>query len=109
MISGKAFPGFRPTTEITRGDGERYAYKTRVVGIGYNVETEIHDFTENVGWTGIGVNGPPRRTQWVFEEHDSQTRFTFIMKYSFPMSLLGLLLDSLLVRSGWRRNLGKSL
>jgi len=36
--------GFRPTTEVTRGNGTRYAYRAWVAGVTLSLETEIHDF-----------------------------------------------------------------
>jgi len=39
---------FRPTTEVLRGNGARYAYRARLMpGIWASVETEIHDFEED--------------------------------------------------------------
>jgi hypothetical protein len=100
---------FKPTTELTRGNGTRYAYKAWLAGIALNVETEIDKFAENVGWTGTATKGPPHRTQWVFEGHGDLTRFTYILEYTLPVPILGPLLDSLLMRPGWRRRLEKSL
>jgi len=100
---------FKPTTELTRGNGTRYAYKAWIAGITLNLETEIHEFTENVGWTGVVIKGPPHRTQWVFEARGDVTRLTYILDYRLPIPVLGPLLDSLLMRPGWRRRLEKSL
>jgi uncharacterized protein YndB with AHSA1/START domain len=100
---------FRPTTEVTRGNGTRYAYKAWVAGLALNFETEIHDFVENVGWRGMATKGPPHRTQWVFEALGDTTRLTYILEYSLPVPVLGPLLDSLLMRPGWHRRLEKSL
>jgi uncharacterized membrane protein len=100
---------FRPTTAVTRGNGTRYAYKAWVAGMTINVETEIHDFVENVGWKGVVTKGPPHRTQWVFEAKGDTTRLTYILEYRLPVPLLGPLLDSLLMRPGWQRMLEVSL
>jgi hypothetical protein len=100
---------FKPTTKVTRGNGTRYAYRAWVAGIALNIETEINDFVENVGWRGIVSKGPPHRTQWVFEGQGDLTRFTYILEYTLPVPVLGLLLDTLLMRPGWRRRLEKSL
>jgi uncharacterized protein YndB with AHSA1/START domain len=101
--------GFRPTTEVTRGNGTRYAYKAWIAGLKLNLETEIHDFVENAGWKGAVTKGPPHRTQWVFEENGNKTRLTYILEYNLPVPLLGPLLDSLLMRPGWQRMLEQSL
>ena len=100
---------FRPTTETTRGTGTRYAYKAWVAGISMNVETEIHDFVEHVGWKGVATKGPPHRTQWAFEDEGATTRLTYVLEYGLPVPLLGPLLDAVLVRPGWRRLLDRSL
>jgi uncharacterized protein YndB with AHSA1/START domain len=100
---------FRPATEVTRGNGARYAYKAWIAGLTLNIETEIQDFVENVGWRGVVTKGPPHRTQWVFEAKGEATRLTCVLEYSLPVPVLGGLLDSLLMRPGWRRCLEKSL
>jgi uncharacterized membrane protein len=100
---------FKPTTERTRGTGTRYAYKAWVAGLKVNLETEIHDFVENVGWRGVVTKGMPHRTRWLFEAKGYTTRLTYILEYSLPVPLLGTMLDSLLMRPGWRRRLERSL
>jgi uncharacterized membrane protein len=100
---------FQPTTEVTRGNGTRYAYKAWIAGLTVGLETEIQDFVENVGWRGTVTKGLPHRTQWVFEAKGDTTRLTYILEYSLPIPLLGRLLDVLLMRPGWRRRLKRSL
>ena len=100
---------FRPTTEVSRGNGARYAYKAWMAGLRVNIETEVHDFVENAGWRGEVTKGPPHRTRWVFEAMGERTRFTYILEYTLPVPLLGPLLDSLLMRPGWKRMLDNSL
>jgi hypothetical protein len=100
---------FRPTTESMRGNGTRYAYKAWIAGMTLNLETEIHDFAENVGWRGVATKGPPHRTKWVFEAKGDKTRLTYILEYELPWPVIGPLLDALLMRPGWRRMLGQSL
>lgn len=100
---------FRPTTEVMRGNGTRYAYKAWIAGMTLNLETEIHEFTENVGWRGVATKGPPHRTQWVFEAKGDKTRLTYILEYDLSWPLLGPILDSLLMRPGWQRMLERSL
>ena len=100
---------FRPTTEVTRGNGTRYAYKAWIAGMTRNLETEIHEFEENVGWKGVAINGPPHRTQWVFEDKGGTTRLTYILEYDLPWPVVGTILDALLMRPGWQRKLEHSL
>ncbi len=70
--------GFRSTTVIKQGNGARYAYKARIMGVSASVETEIHDFVENVGWKGIATKGMPHTTQWIFESVGNGTKFTYV-------------------------------
>ena len=100
---------FRTAGDVVRGNGARYSYRARMLGIPAKVETEIHDFIENKGWIGIGTRGLPHKTQWVFEAQGDSTKFTYILEYRLPVPLLGALLDSLLVRREWRRIIDKSL
>ena len=100
---------FRPTTGVTRGNGTRYAYKAWIAGMTFNLETEICEFSENVGWRGVATKGPPHRTQWVFEAKGDKTRLTYILEYDLPWPLLGPILNSLLMRPGWQRMLDRSL
>jgi Polyketide cyclase / dehydrase and lipid transport. len=101
--------GFRPTTEAARGDGARYAYRTRIAGWAVDVETEIHGFVEKSGWYGVATQGPPHRTQWLFEARGPVTRFTYRLEYGLPVPLIGPLADALLVRPAWQRWLEASL
>jgi uncharacterized protein YndB with AHSA1/START domain len=99
---------FKPTTAITRGNGARYAYKARVMGLSAPVETEIHDFVENKGWTGVSTKGVTHRTHWTFEPVSNGTKFTYAMEYQLPVPLLGSLLDPFAQRE-WKRILERSL
>ncbi len=100
---------FRPTTQVSRGNGTRYAYRAWIAGMAFNLETEIHEFTENVGWKGVSTKGPPHRTQWIFEEMGDKTRLTYVLEYDLPWPLVGPILDALLMRPGWQRMLEHSL
>ena len=99
---------FQPTTEVTRGNGARYACKAWMAGMKFNVETEIREFRENVCWIGVATKGIPHRTQWVFEAKKDKTRFTYILEYDLRWPVLSSILDPLLVRPGWQRILGHS-
>lgn len=100
---------FRPTTEVTRGNGTRYAYKAWIAGMTFNLETEIREFTENAGWIGMATKGPPHRTQWVFEARRDKTYLTYILEYDLPWPFVGPILDALLMRPAWQRMLEHSL
>jgi len=100
---------FKPTTATTRGNGARYAYKAKMLGIKASVETEITEFIENGGWVGIAAGGIPHRTQWIFESASGQTRFTFVQTYRIPIPVFGALLDRLFVRPAWEKIVERSL
>ena len=100
---------FKATTAITQGNGARYAYKARLLGISANVETEVHDFVNNRGWTGLATKGMPHRTHWRFEPIGSGTKFTYALEYQLPIPLLGSLLDSLFMRPQWDKIIANSL
>ncbi len=92
---------FHALGEPTRGTGARYAYRARVLGIAWPVETEIFDFVEDSGWTGRSRRGPEHRTSWRFTAEGADTRFVFSMEYRIP--LLPGMLDRLLVRPMWQQ------
>lgn len=99
----------RPTTETKKGNGTRYAYKAKMVGLRVQVETEIHNFTVNRGWIGKATRGMPHQTQWIFETYQGDTKFTYVLEYKIPLPLLGNLIDKLLLKPQWISILEKSL
>jgi len=100
---------FRPTSEVARGTGARYAYRARLMGIPASVETEVREFVEDQGWTGVATRGLPHRTMWRFEAQGESTRFTYGLEYQLPLPLLGCLVDGLVLKRQWRRIIGRSL
>jgi uncharacterized membrane protein len=100
---------FKPVTEITRGNGARYAYKAKMMGLNVKVETEIQNFGINKGWTGIGTKGVPTRTQWIFEKLETGTRFTYVLEYKLPFPLLSSLFDKYIMKPQWVKIIEKSL
>ena len=100
---------FKATTPVTQGNGARYAYKARMMGVSASVETEIHDFVQNAGWTGVATKGMPHRTHWIFEPVGHDTKFTYALEYQLPVPLVGSLLDSLFMRPQWHKIIENSL
>ena len=100
---------FNPTTAISQGNGTRYAYKARLMGVSAHVETEVRDYVQNVGWTGVATRGMPHRTHWYFESIGDGTRFTYGLEYRVPVPLFGPLLDLLFLKPQWTGILQKSL
>ena len=99
----------KTTTVVTQGNGARYAYRVRIMAASASVETEIHDFVQNRGWTGVSTKGIPHRTTWIFEPIDSSTRFTYVVEGHLPVPLLGSLCDSLFLRPQWVKIVQNSL
>lgn len=100
---------FKPTTEIERGDGSRFAYKARVLGMKVSVETEIQEFAENEGWTGVSISGVKVKTRWIFVKVNGKTKFTYGQSGSLPIPILGNILDRLFVKPAWERIIENSL
>ena len=70
------------------------------MGMNVKVETEIHDYVENSGWTGISTSGMPHKTfWWIFEPVGSTTRFTYALEYRLPVPVIGALLGFYFVDS----------
>jgi coenzyme Q-binding protein COQ10 len=100
---------FKPVAEIKRGNGARYTYKAKMMGLNVKVETEIQDFVVNQGWTGKGTKGVPTQTQWIFEKSEQGTKFTYVLEYKLPMPILSSLFDKYIMKPQWNRIIEKSL
>lgn len=98
--------GFRPVGRITRGNGSRFRYRAKVFGIPVPIDTEIRDFTEDRGWTGVTRRGPRSETSWHFEPEGTGTRFTFGMHDRLP--LLPQAIDRRFVLPFWQRSVERS-
>lgn len=79
---------FRPTSRVVRGNGARFQYRTMVLGICVTVETEIRNFVENGGWTGVSTSGLYHKTHWIFQPSNGSTLFTYKLEYRLPVPLL---------------------
>ena len=100
---------FKPTTETRKGNGTRYAYKAKMMGIYLRVETEVHDFVTNKGWTGKSTKGISHQTQWIFETIDESTNFTYVLEYKLPIPLLSTLFDKFFMKPQWNKIIENSL
>ena len=101
--------GFKPTTETTRGNGTRYAYKAKMMGLSIGVETEILDYIENVGWNGRATKGMPHKTFWIFESVDEGTKMTYGLEYEMDIPLIGKWLDNTFMKPQWEKIINTSL
>jgi uncharacterized membrane protein len=105
----KGMYDFGPTSENTRGTGERYAYKAEMPGMKDAAETEICDFVENRGWREASTNDIERQTSWTFEEVDGKTKLTYGLGYAVPVPTLDGLLDDRFVEPAWERIIRNAL
>jgi len=100
---------FKPTTKTTRGNGTRYAYKARMMGLSIGIETEIQNFEENKGWEGSATKGMPHQTFWNFETVDSGTKMTYGLEYSIEVPFIGNWLDTTFMKPQWNKIIRNSL
>ena len=100
---------FKPTTKTTRGNGTRYAYKAKMMGLSIGLETEVHNFIENKGWIGKASKGMPHQTFWGFEQVENGTKMTYGLEYELDIPLIGNWLDNKFMKPQWEKIIGKSL
>lgn len=98
------FEGVSDVTAITktvRGDGAKFIYKVKVLGMKVTVGTEFQQFKENKGWIGKSFKGIEHQTQWIFEDSNGDTEFTFIQNYKFPAYFGGKFIDKFFAKPEW--------
>ncbi len=91
----------KPITETTHDDGAKFIYKVKVLGMSFTVGTEFQHFKENKGWKGKSFKGIEHRTQWIFNNSDGDTEFTFIQNYKCPWYLGGKFIDERFLKPEW--------
>jgi coenzyme Q-binding protein COQ10 len=101
--------GFRMTNPKEFGNGSRFSYKTKMLGLSVKVETEINNFVLNQGWTGKATKGMPHQTHWLFEAENSGTRFSYTLEYKLPLGFLGKFIDKYVMEPQWGKIIGTSL
>ena len=99
----------KPITETTRGNGTKFIYKVKDLGMKVAVGTETHEYKENEGWRGKSFKGLEHQTQWIFEKSNGNTEFTFIQGYKLPFYLGGKLFDILFAEPAWIKIIENSL
>jgi uncharacterized membrane protein len=99
----------KPITETIHGNGAKFVYKVKVLGMKVTVGTEFHQFRENEGWIGKSFKGIPHQTQWIFEKSNGNTEFTFIQNYKFPFYFGGKFIDKMFAQPEWIRIIEHSL
>lgn len=99
----------KPITETIRGNGTKFIYKVKVLGVKVTVGTELQQFKENEGWIGKSFKGIEHQTQWIFEKSNGNTKFTFIQNYKFPLYLGGKFMDKIFAQPEWIQIIENSL
>jgi uncharacterized membrane protein len=99
----------RAITETTRGDGARFIYRARVMGMKVTVGTELQQFKQNEGWIGKSFKGVNHQTLWIFRESGSGTEFTHGVSSNLPWYMGGQLLEKKILEPEWIKIVEKSL
>lgn len=99
----------KPITETTRGNGTKFIYKVKVLGMSVPVGTEIHEFKENEGWRGKSFKGMEHSTQWIFKNSNGDTEFTYNLNYDFPWYFGGNMINKMFAQPEWVRIIENSL
>lgn len=101
--------GFRPLSEVEKGNGAKYAYRAKMMGISVPVDAEVHDFRQDEGWVATGKKGMPYTAKWTFRQKDGGTEFTYALDYTLSIPLIGDFLDRKFLIPEWENILEKSL
>jgi coenzyme Q-binding protein COQ10 len=100
---------WKPTTKMTTGNGARFAYKVKDLGMEIQYETELYDHVKNRAFKLKSVKGPKVDEQYSFEPIESGTRVSYAMDYDIPLPILGRLLDALVFKSLWSKRVQTNL
>ncbi len=100
--------GFKSRTGILTGNGARFAYNIKMMGISVGIETEIDNFVPNSSWDGKATKGMSHQTHWIFAAQGNQTKVTYILEYELPFPLVTSWLDSLFMKPQWKKIINKS-
>jgi uncharacterized membrane protein len=99
----------KPITATTRGNGAKFIYKVKVLGMKVTVGTELHEFKENEGWRGESFKGMAHRTQWIFNKANDHIEFAYILNYNFPWYFGGKVIDRMFAQPEWIKIIENSL
>jgi uncharacterized membrane protein len=100
---------WKPTTEMTTGNGARFSYKVKDLGLEIQYETELYDHVKGRAFKLRSVEGPKVNERYSFEPIEGGTRVTYAMDYDVPPPILGALLDLLVLRSLWAKRVQTNL
>ena len=100
---------FKPITKTIRGNGTKFIYKAKVLGMMAAVGTEIREFKENEGWVGISFKGLEHETRWVFKKSNNGTEFTHSLSYKLQWYMGGNFFDKKFLYPAWIRIIENTL
>jgi uncharacterized membrane protein len=100
---------WKPTTENTTGNGARFSYKVKDLGLEIRYETEIYDHIKDQSFKLRSVEGPKVDEHYLFKPIEGGTRVTYSMDYEVPVPIIGGLLDALVIKSIWAKRVHRSL
>lgn len=98
-----------PTTENTTGNGARFSYRTKDLGLETHYETELYDHVKNRSFRLRSVKGPKVDEHYSFQPIEGGTRVTYAMEYEVPVPVVGALLDLLVFKSLWAKRVQTNL
>jgi len=99
---------WKPITEYTMGNGARFSYKVKELGIATLCEAEMFDYVKNMGFKFRSVKGPKVDEHYSFDSIEGGTRINYTMAYDIPLPLLGRILDTLIFKSLWAKRVQRS-
>ena len=100
---------FQPTTKIKPGKGARFDMAGEIFRIPFQSELEVADFVENRGWRLKHISGTQIEIQWFFRSTEKGTRVTYMIEYRLPFSLMGRIIDNLIIRRLTDKDIKKTL
>jgi len=99
----------KPLSKTFRGNGAKFIYKVKALGMKVTVGTELQQFKENEGWNGKSFKGLEHQTQWIFKKSNGHTEFTFIQRHKLPLYLGGKFIDKMFAEPAWIKIIENSL
>jgi len=101
--------GVKPVSDKVHGNGAKFIYSIKMMGMKFVVGTEFHNYVENHGWTGKSFKGLAHETNWILKDSNGSTTFTYIQQYSIPVFMGGKLIDKLILKKNWEKIIDRSL
>lgn len=105
----KGLSDVQPVATTTHGNGAKFIYKVKLLGMKVVVGTELTNFKKNEGWIGKSFKGMEHKTAWRFKALNNQTEFTHSVTYKYPWYMGGKFFDKTFVKPQWEKVIKGSL